>query len=395
MRIVTLILCGVILASCAHTSGSPPLPASPLRSGFPSIGSKYAVLYSFHGRGGEESNAGLAKINDTLYGVTYRGGINFAGVVFKITTTGAEKVIYRFKGGNDGDGPSATLINVGGTLYGTTVAGGGTGCGGSGCGTVFKIATSGTETVLYRFQGPPGDGDDPEARLTFVHGALYGTTLQGGANDAGTVFGITKTGHEATLYSFQGGSDGGGPEGSLIDVGGTLLGTTFYGGARNLGTVFGITPSGAEMVLHSFTGGPGDGANPASGLYNDHGVLYGTTETGGPGYNGTVFTITPSGTDRVYYGFNGPPDGANPTADVIDVNGTLYGTTRSGGAHNFGTIFKITASAVELPVHSFKGGDGVDGSEPRDELTYVGDRLYGTTNTGGAFGDGTVFRATP
>ena len=105
----------------------------------------------------------------------------------KITTAGAEAVIYNFKGGTDGAEPLAELTNLSGTLYGTTYYGGN---GSGNPGTVFKITTSGKETVLYRFAGEP-DGQSPVGGVIEVGGVLYGTTLTGGTNDGGTIFSLS------------------------------------------------------------------------------------------------------------------------------------------------------------------------------------------------------------
>ena len=136
-----------------------------------------------------------------------------------------ESVLHRFAGGSDGASPLAGLTNVGGTLYGTT---GGEGDA-SDYGTVFKITTSGTESVLHRFAGG-SDGASPYAGLTNVGGTLYGTTEGGGASDNGTVFRITTSGKEKVLYSFAGGNDGAYPQAGLTNVGGTLYGTTLLRG---------------------------------------------------------------------------------------------------------------------------------------------------------------------
>jgi uncharacterized repeat protein (TIGR03803 family) len=233
--------------------------------------------------------AGLINVKGTLYGTTFLGGANGDGTVFKLTTSGTETVLHNFPtGSRDGYFLYAGLLNVKGTLYSTTYAGGA-----SSFGTVFSITTSGAETVLYSFKGAPGDGLFPYAGLINVKGTLYGATYEGGANYDGTVFAITTSGAETVLYSFKGGSgDGEDPEAGLINVKGTLYGTTYEGGANGDGTVFKITTSGAETVLHSF-GGLGDGALPLAGLLNFEGTLYGTTYEGGANGDGTVFSLKP------------------------------------------------------------------------------------------------------
>ena len=236
--------------------------------------------------------------------------------------------------------------------YGTTENGGADNRCDGGCGTVFRITRSGREKVLHSF-GAGGDGAEPAASLIEVKGTLYGTTIDGGAYSCGsygygcgTVFSITLGGTEKVLYSFRGGPDGNGP-GRLIELKGTLYGTTGAGGAYNRGTVFSITPSGIERVLHSF-GAVGDGEGPIDGLIAAKGTLYGTTVYGGA-YScgsgdscGTVFSITPGGTENVLHSFGSGTDGFIPEAGLINVKGTLYGTTYEGGTLKRGTVFTLT-----------------------------------------------------
>jgi uncharacterized repeat protein (TIGR03803 family) len=152
---------------------------------------------------------------------------------------------------------------------------------------------SGKETVLHTVDGSSGDGYAPYAGLINVNGTLYGTTVQGGAYctlGCGTVFSITTSGTETVLHSF-GPGDGEYPYAGLIDVNGTLYGTTLEGGA-GAGTIFSITPSGTEKVLYGFAGEP-NGFEPYAGLINVKGTLYGTTAAGGVDGDGTVFSLSP------------------------------------------------------------------------------------------------------
>jgi uncharacterized repeat protein (TIGR03803 family) len=110
------------------------------------------------------------------------------------------------------------------------------------------------------------------------------------------------------------------------------------------GTVFKLSTTGTETILHSFTGGSSDGSGPLAGLIIDSaGNLYGTTTSGGTNGDGTVFTVSPTGTETVLYSFaGGPTDGANPVGNlVMDGAGNLYGTTAYGGANGGGTVFTI------------------------------------------------------
>jgi uncharacterized repeat protein (TIGR03803 family) len=143
------------------------------------------------------------------------------------------------------------------------------------------------------------------------------------------------------LHSYGGSGDGAYPYAGLLNVKGTLYGTTFEGGANDNGTVFAITKSGRESVLYTFgVGGSGDGADPGAGLINVKGTLYGTTVYGGGELNGTVFAITKTGTEAIPHSFRGSGDGANPDAGLVNINGTLYGTTFNGG-NGEGTVFSL------------------------------------------------------
>ena len=151
---------------------------------------------------------------------------------------------------------------------------------------------------------------------------------------------------ETVLYSFAGGTDGAHPAGLVMDASGNLYGTTSGGGTSGLGTVFKITPTSTESMLHSFYYSPRertDGALPASRLVlGAGGNLYGTTVVGGASGHGTVFKITPAGTESVLYSFAGGTDGAGPVGLVLGADGNLYGITINGGTSNDGTVFKIT-----------------------------------------------------
>ncbi len=297
----------------------------------------------------------------------------------------------------DGTNPSAELINVKGTLYGTTLYGGA-----NGAGTVFSITESGGETVLHSFGGS-GDGGYPVAALLNVKGTLYGTTSAGGKNGSGTVFSITPGGAEKVLHSFDyndyyNKNDGSVPHAGLINVNGTLYGTTEQGGAHycrtgsSCGTVFSITTNGTYKVLHKF--GKHDGAYPEAALLDVDGTLYGTTSQGGKYERGAVFSISTAGEEKTLYSFgaSGFFDGTNPLSALIGVNGTLYGTTVQGGAHGQGgAVFSITTDGTENLVYSF---DGSHGSQPHAGLIDVKGVLYGTTSVGGVKNVGTVFSTT-
>jgi len=343
------------------------------------------VLHAFAGGTTDGANPAAGVTMDSsgnLYGTTSDGGGGgslcndiyyeevYCGIVFKLTPKGKETVLYAFQGGSDGGIPRSDLItDSSGNLYGVTYIGGGTGCGGYGCGTVFKITPKGTETILYSFLGGH-DGNYPYAGLTMDgSGSLYGTTTAGGADDQGTVFKLAPDGTETILHSFTGGNDGIQPiAGVILDSSGNLYGTTDSGGGGNCpdnfnsvgcGTVFEVSRTGREKVLYAFPNEEsGNGWFPEGGLIIDSsGVLHGTTQVGGsyaagncPDGCGTVFKLTRRGKETVRYSFcveENCPDGDGPMASLItDSSGDLYGTTPNGGTGSYnpsgGTIFKLT-----------------------------------------------------
>jgi uncharacterized repeat protein (TIGR03803 family) len=312
------------------------------------------VLFSFGLRTGKNPGFGsLLDVKGTFYGTTEVGGtVGHGGVVYGVNSSGSETVLHSFTGGHTSDGqyPTGGLINVKGVLYGVTESGGAER---KSCGTVYSVSTSGVEKVLYRFKDDP-DGCGPNGELLDVGGTLYGQTGRGGIQkckeysrdvDCGTIFSITTNGVEKVLYQFAGGSDGQFPTGQMIDVGGTLYGVTSEGGSAGNGTVYSITPSGTEKVLYAFAGGS-DGASPQSALINVDGTLYGTTRLGGSSSDGTVYSITTAGVESVLYSFAGGYDGMFPTAPLHFHNGTLYGTTSRGGNSKCknggcGTVFAL------------------------------------------------------
>jgi uncharacterized repeat protein (TIGR03803 family) len=370
----------------------------------------FRALYSFKG-GTDGAGAYGGLIRDAagnLYGTTSGNAPGASGTVFMLDRmTRKEMPLYDFTGGTDGGFPQAGLLmGASGNLYGTTVFGGDLSCGG--CGTVFRVdPTTGKETVLYAFTGG-ADGSEPICTLVRDRaGDLYGTTAGGGSSAScanpsgcGTVFKLDTTGKETVLYSFCGGADGGYPQAGLIrDAAGNLYGTALVG-AYLAGVVFMVDPSGAETVLYSFTGGT-DGGYPLAALIRDSaGNLYGTTNGGGASNQGTVFKVDPTGKETVLYSFTGGTDGANPGAGLVrDSAGNLYGTA-GGGASNQGTVFKLDTTGAESVLYSFTGG--TDGGNPAAGLLPGPDgRLYGTTLYGGdlscgfGIGCGVVFGIKP
>ena len=220
-----------------------------------------------------------------------------------------ETVLYEFTGKGDGNTPAAGLVfDSAGNLYGTTTYGGDlTACPvpsnqiDPGCGVVYKLTptTGGAwqESVLYSFTNAP-DGAFPQygSLVMDTQGNLYGTTQAGGAKNGGAVFKVSSSGQESVLYSFtRVNGDGIFPYGGVVlDSLGNLYGTTYQGGTNNYGVVFSVSVAGVETIVHSFSGGRTDGAYPSAALVMDaQGNLYGTTEAGGTSGYGIVYKLAP------------------------------------------------------------------------------------------------------
>jgi uncharacterized repeat protein (TIGR03803 family) len=305
------------------------------------------VLHSFTGGvDGASSWAGLLRdAAGNLFGTTVSGGANGIGTIFKLDPTGKETVLHSFGGGSDGVNPYAGLVlDPAGNFYGTTFLGGD-----HNSGVVFELDSAGKETVLYSFTGG-ADGSGPLASLVRdAVGNLYGTASFGGISNCtsgcGTVFKLDTTGKLTILHSFTGGKDGGNSRTGLVrDAAGNLYGTTIGGGINGVGVVFKIDTSGKQSILHNFFGSPDDGATPRGGLVRDSaGNLYGTTSNGGAQGRGVVFRLSSTGKETILYTFTGGSDGGNPLAGLVrDAAGNLYGTTFLGGTSNNGVVFKLT-----------------------------------------------------
>jgi len=329
-----------------------------------------------------------------LYGTTNAGGAYGYGTVFKLDSTGTETLLYSFMGGTDGASPWASVIlDKAGNLYGTTCAGGA-----YGYGTVYEVDTTGAEELLYSFMNG-SDGANPYAGLIWDPvGNLYGTTSAGGTstncNGCGTVFKLTPGSGgwtETVLHAFDG-RDGAQPMGGLLrDAAGNFYGTTFGG------TVFKLSKKLKVTVLYSVDGFS-DGNPYLETLVRDRaGTLYGTATGSELACSsesdacGIVFKLHGHAV-QILQNFGQPEDEQGPDAGVIrDNHGNLYGTTYYGGAYGWGSVFKLTGTKMTF-LHSFAchGNEGIFPVGP--VVQDAAGNFYGTTSAGGAYGYGIVFK---
>ena len=318
--------------------------------------------------------------------------------------------------GSDGNNPTNMILVQGtdGELYGTTQYGGS-----ANLGTVFKINSAGALTTLWNFCKESGcpDGDRPVAGLTVVPGGnLYGTTYGGGAHNGGVIFKITPAGALTVVHSFCGSfgcADGLNPEAPLLlATDGNLYGTTVLGGVGGCGgchgggIAFKISLTGTFTKIHDFcTGTCTDAANPSNALMQgSDGNFYGEM-TGRYGYYaGNLFRMGSSGKVTVLYVFcklTNCTDGVFPQGGLVQgANGDLYGTTQGGGKYNDGTFFSITLAGALTTLHSFDyvtagnlGSDIDSGVILGNDGNFYGISAYG--GKGCVSGCGTVFKVTP
>jgi uncharacterized repeat protein (TIGR03803 family) len=368
----------------------------------------FTNLHAFASNGGGNPWGALVLGQNTLYGTTSTEGGLQGGTIYAINTDGSGYTnLHDFTTGDDGANPYDGLIISGNTLYGTASLGGTLGYG-----NVYSVNTDGSNfKTIYSFGGT--DGSTPWGGLVLSGNTLYGTTKAGGTPGLGTVFKVNTDGSGfATLHTFAGGNDGANPIARLILSGSTLYGSTQQGGSSLNGTLFSISINGTGFTnFYSFTTTTGpalvnnDGANPWAPLFLSGNTLYGTTYSGGMFGFGTVFSVNTDGTGfTTIHSFSAPSganqanqDGGNPIAGVILSGETVYGAGQVGGSGGGGTVFSVSTNGTSFfPLYNFApisafNTPNADGAYPVAGLVLSGTTLYGTANTGGPSGYGSVF----
>jgi uncharacterized repeat protein (TIGR03803 family) len=250
------------------------------------------------------------------------------------------------------------------------------------------------------------NGADPQSAMVEGTDAnLYGTTSGGGLNNDGVIFRIGPNGILTTLYNFcsqANCADGANPGAGLVLAGhGYLYGATANGGANSSGTVYRTTLAGAVSTLYSFCALPNctDGSSPNGLVVGANGNFYGTTQYGGSNGTGTVFRMSPSGALTTLYNFCSQPncaDGSSPAATVVlGTDRNFYGTTQAGGLYGAGTIFRITQNGALTTLYSFCAqANCTDGTTPLAPLVQAANGNFYGMAQGGLNGSGTVFEIT-
>jgi uncharacterized repeat protein (TIGR03803 family) len=358
---------------------------------------------------------------DTFYGIAYAGGPLGTGTVFAVKSNGTGFTnLHNFSGPTDGANPTDLVISSN-VLYGAA-----NGVGYANNGTIFSIHTDGTGfenlyafSYLHSITLPPSgqvgnsDGANPVSIAISPDNIIFGAARAGGESgeNVGTVFALDTSGAGfTTLLGFTviaapGSSNPGEPPNGIILAAGQLYGTTDGGGVELGGGVYTINTNGTGFaLLHNFlwdfltfTNAPGSNTNTAgddpANLLSSGNALYGTTQVGGNPGAGSVFTLNLDGTGfKTLHVFqrDSTNDGANPAGRMTLLGNTLYGTTSNGGPLDRGTIFQINTDGSDYAVvYTFSGTN--DGYHPVNEMTLVGNTLYGVTTAGGTGGNGTIF----
>jgi uncharacterized repeat protein (TIGR03803 family) len=374
----------------------------------------FSVLYTFNFTDGSGPNGGLILDSaGNLYGTTQFGGSSNRGIIFKLSPTGQETVLYVFTGSTDGGIPIGRLIRDGeGNLYGITSSGGDATCS---CGTVFELTTAGSLVVLHAFLGGMDGAQNQgqaELGLVMIKGNLYGSASFGGVSGCdgslgcGVLFKVTLAGVETVLYRFTGKADGAFPQDLISDEAGNIYGAS--GGSYspgNGGTLFKLDTTGNLTTLYTFPEGA-KGTSPRWRLIRTKGgVFYGVTQFGGNTTScaigtvgcGVAFSVNAQGVEQVLHTFGETAgDGEEPSAGLLDDAGNGYGTTFYGGTVNStctfgcGVVAREDAAGNYSVIYSFSGG--ADGFNPSGGLAKDSSgNIYGATLNGGG-GNGVIYK---
>ena len=378
----------------------------------------FAILHNFTGgtTDGENPNSFLVTDGTTLFGMTPAGGTKSQGVIFAISAAGGTNtLLHSFLDGpypitSDGYEPEGGLTRSGSLFYGMTNGGGA-----YGSGTIFQIATNGSNgQILHSFNY--SDGSSPVGNVILVGNFLYGMTGGGGKGPSGNGYGVLfqydiALSQFTILHYFGDGTvpnDGTYPYGSLImgSDGSTLYGMTEFGGKAGKGVVFQYSLGSNQLsILHHFGDGTvtNDGANPVGDLVQYGSTLYGMTESGGAGNRGVVFStaINPGVSNPIttilHSFYTVTHDGSSPAGILTLMGNTLYGTTADGGLYNYGAAFQIGVDGNNYSViHSFGDGTAQNyGAHPCGSLLLIGSTFYGMTygsqTVNGVNGLGTIY----
>lgn len=365
----------------------------------------YKVLYTYPGTDNNTSGITWPSVlsqgqDGNLYSTIQTNGSTTYGTVYKVTPSGVYSPVYTFCSEGSpcsltgGDPTGGVTLGFDGNLWGTTLNGGK-----DGAGTVFKVTPAGVLTKVYDFTNAKDDSAPTYAPLQGQDGNIYGVSEAQYNTQYGSFYKLTTKG-AITPHPFDY-TNGVSPNLPVQGTDGNFYGTAQLGGTATCrcGVIYKATAGGAMTVLHNFTGYVSttvyDGSRPIGVLVEGpDGNFYGTTYQGGAFNAGTVFKITPTGTYTLLHSFSfvAPSyDGQLPLAGLtLGTDGNLYGVTGNGGKTNTGVVFEITLAGTEKVLYNFCSVSCYDGIYPTTPLVLHTDGLFYGNTAGNSLG-GSVF----
>jgi len=301
-------------------------------------GGTETLLHSFGGSGDGTTPYGAVTFDakGNIYGTTNSGGSGGAGIIYELASDGTYTVLHNFITSEGSNIEGRLTQDKKGNLYGTAAFGGA-----NGDGSVFEYSAQGKFSVLHSFDGTLGEYPDHGVAIDKA-GNIYGATAFGGNTyDEGTLYEISKTGTFYILHYFTGGADGGFIYGCVtVDKAGNVYGNAEDGGANNAGTVFQLTREGKFTTLYNFTGTT-DGGTPQGDVLLVGKNVYGTTSTGAAGGAGGVYEVSLKGQETTLASFDAA-NGDGYAAGLTPNGKNFLGTTQDGGANGDGVVFSLT-----------------------------------------------------
>jgi len=312
-----------------------------------------------HGGSGVESitNGGIFRISKGAAGANY-------AILHSCNTSETTSTA-------DCQSPIGALVQASnGDFYGMSYSGGI-----NGDGDVFRITSSGTFTDLLDFSSETTSPESPYGNLVVGtdNKTLYGVTYAGGANADGTFFSFIDNGTTGTAtvqYSFAGKSDAGKPQAGLILASdGNYYGTSEAAGGNSDGTVWMSTSAGVETLLYPFDypGVATDGSTPlANPIQGADGQFYGTASIGGTSDYGTVWQVIPASTLA-----NPITITVSPTTIAVGSTATLTYSSNIAYGDTMSQCFATSADSEWTGIKTIKPTATTLSLKPANGGTYV------------------------
>jgi uncharacterized repeat protein (TIGR03803 family) len=316
-----------------------------------------------------------------MYGVGVSCGNPGTGGVYKISTTGTESVVFNFPS-TWSTCLSGLTLGIDGNFYGTCFTNPG------GNGGIFQLTPAGVFTDKHDFTNTNGDTEPVYGPIQAADGNFYGVTGYYPFS-CGNVYKLTAAGVYTSLHTFSGSDCG--PASSLIQASdGNLYGTlnACAINASGGGCVYKISTAGVFTEIYGFASSTGD--VPCTGvIQGKDGKLYGATSQGAANGIGNIYKVTTAGVQTDFHDFNNTTDAecgnnvGRTTVNLLQVNdGNFYGVNGLGGPNGTGSIYKLTSAGV-FTAFLFPN-PAVDGNFPLSTLLQnTNGTVYGTTPSGG------------